>query len=262
MPELPDVATFKRYIDATSLHQQISQVDVRSDKVLEGVSESDLKRAVIQLCFERTLRHGKNLFVEMEPGTWLRLHFGMTGFLQYFKRPEDEHQHSRLLFSFANGFHISYVCQRQIGRVSLIKSPDEYIERAGLGPDAVEVDLEGFKSIMAGTRGGIKSALMNQETIAGIGNIYADEILFQARINPAAGTGQLNDRLLEMLYTSVQEVLNTAIKANADPEKFPQNYIIPRREEGQECPQCGTKIQRKKINQRSAYFCPACQSRP
>src|SRR6266513_4587110 len=88
MPELPDVETFRRYLNATSLHQRITGVDVRSAYVLKGVSAHELARRLKGRCFESSRRHGKHLFVRADRDLWLRLHFGMTGSLHYFKHDE------------------------------------------------------------------------------------------------------------------------------------------------------------------------------
>src|SRR6266540_4284881 len=98
MPELPDVETFKRYLDATSLHQRISSVDVRSAYLLKDVSARELVRQLKGRCFESSRRHGKHLFVRADGDLWLRLHFGMTGSLQYFKNDEQAPRHARVLF--------------------------------------------------------------------------------------------------------------------------------------------------------------------
>src|SRR5882762_11196337 len=101
MPELPDVETFKRYLDATSLHQRINGVDVESAYVLKGVSARELAHRLKGRCFESSRRYGKHLFVRADGELWLRLHFGMTGSLQYLKNDEEAPRHARVLFVFA-----------------------------------------------------------------------------------------------------------------------------------------------------------------
>src|SRR6266436_7726598 len=102
MPELPDVETFKRYFDATSLYQRIDNVDVRDAYILKGISARELARGLKGHRFESSRRHGKHLFVRADHDLWLRLHFGMTGSLQYLKREEQAPKHTRVLFVFAN----------------------------------------------------------------------------------------------------------------------------------------------------------------
>src|SRR5437762_13369709 len=101
MPELPDVEIFKRYLDATSLHQRISGVDVESAYVLKGASARELAHRLKGHCFECSRRHGKHLFVRANGELWLRSHFGMTGSLQYYKREQQQSNHTRVLFVFA-----------------------------------------------------------------------------------------------------------------------------------------------------------------
>src|SRR5216683_7496785 len=180
MPELPDVETFKRYLDATSLHQRISSVDVRSAYVLKGVSAHELARRLKGRSFESSRRHGKHLFVRADGDVWLRLHFGMTGSLQYFKHEKQAPTHVRVLFVFANNYRLAFDDQRKFGQIGLIGEVDEFLKKRALGPDALDVDLAKFRKMMAKHRGAVKSILMNQRLIAGIGNIYADEILFRA----------------------------------------------------------------------------------
>src|SRR5439155_16813561 len=106
MPELPDVETFKRYLRATSLHQRIVDVDVRSAYVLKRVSGRELARRLKGRSFESTRRHGKHLFVRTDGNIWLRLHFGMTGSLRYFKGEKKAPPHTRVLFIFENRYRL------------------------------------------------------------------------------------------------------------------------------------------------------------
>src|SRR5437667_12793356 len=129
MPELPDVETFKRYLDRTSLHQRISGVDVRSAYVLKGIPGSELARRLKGRRFESSRRHGKHLFVRANGDLWLRLHFGMTGSLQYFRHKEDAPKpasaeasagrHTRVLFVFANAHRLAFEDQRKFGEIGL-----------------------------------------------------------------------------------------------------------------------------------------------
>src|SRR6266487_3698092 len=191
MPELPDVEIFKRYFDATSLHQRIDDVDVRSRYVLKGVSASELARRLKGGRFKCTRRHGKHLFVRADRDLWLRLHFGMTGSLQYFKHEEQAPTHARVLFIFANDHRLAFDDQRKFGQIGLLKDVDEFLKKRELGPDALEISLGEFREILGKHRGAVKSILMNQRLISGIGNIYADEILFRARMHPATEIARL-----------------------------------------------------------------------
>jgi len=113
MPELPDVAIFKRYFDATSLHQKIERVEVYSRQVLQGISPGKVKTELEGHAFESTRRHGKYLLVRLDTGKWLSLYFGMTGWLKYFKNLEKRPPHQRLLTDFSGGYHLAPMVLRE-----------------------------------------------------------------------------------------------------------------------------------------------------
>ncbi len=261
MPELPDVEIFKRYLDATSLHQRIKDVDVRNAYILKDVTARELARALKSRRFESSRRHGKHLFVRADDKVWLRLHFGMTGSLKYFKNHEQAPRHSRVLFVFANNHRLAFDDQRQFGQLGLLKGVDEFLKKRALGPDAIEVDLGEFRKILGKRRGAVKSILMNQQIIAGIGNIYADEILFHARIHPATEISRLGDRALTKLFRTTHYVLKRAIAAKADVNQMPRSWLLPHRGKGEKCPRCRRKRKSAKIGGRTAWFCANCQKR-
>jgi formamidopyrimidine-DNA glycosylase len=261
MPELPDVETFKQYLDATSLHQRISGVDVRNAYVLEGVSGRELARQLKGHCFESSRRHGKHLFVCVDEDLWLRLHFGMTGSLQYFKHAEQAPPHTRALFVFANNYRLAFDDQRMFGEIALIKRVDEFLKKRGLGPDALDIDLAEFKQVLAKYRGAVKSILMNQKLIAGIGNIYVDEILFRARIHPATHVSSLKDKRVAKLFRAMRYILAKAIEAKAEVDLMPKSWLLPHRGKGGKCPRCGRELKSSTIGGRTAWFCSHCQKR-
>jgi formamidopyrimidine-DNA glycosylase len=261
MPELPDVETFKRYLDATSLHQRIGDVDVRSGYVLKDVSAHDLARRLKGRCFESSCRHGKHLFVRADRDLWLRLHFGMTGSLRYFKGDEKAPRHARVLFVFKKDYRLAFDDQRKFGEVGLVKDVDQFLKKRALGSDALDIDLSQFKDILAEHRGTVKSILMNQKLIAGIGNIYADEILFRARMHPATEISSLGDKALARLFRVTRYILEKAIAARADVDLMPKSWLLRQRGKGGKCPRCGRELKSSKIGGRTAWFCPHCQRR-
>jgi formamidopyrimidine-DNA glycosylase len=261
MPELPDVAVFKLYLDATSLHKKIEWAQVTDERVLESISKNELIGVLKNKAFRSTSRHGKYLFVDLDDsGSWLVLHFGMTGFLKYFKDIDKKPSHARLLVGFSNGYHLAYDCQRMLGQVSLTSDVGEFIRASDLGVDALDIHLETFMDVLGTTTATMKAALMNQNLLAGIGNVYSDEILFQAEIDPRAKANSLREEQLKRVFEEMHDVLETAIQCRADPEKMPESYFLPQRHSEGTCPRCEGEIAKKKISGRSAYFCPNCQS--
>jgi formamidopyrimidine-DNA glycosylase len=261
MPELPDVETFKCYLDATSLHQRIDDVEVRNAYVLKDVSARELARRLKGHRFESSRRHGKHLFVHANEDLWLRLHFGMTGSLRYFGNAEQAPTHTRVLFIFTNNHRLAFDDQRQFGQIGLLKDVDEFLKERALGPDALDLDLGGFQKILGKRRGAVKSILMNQRLIAGIGNIYADEILFRARIHPAIEISRLSSKALTKLFRAMRYILEKAIAAKADVNQMPKSWLLPHRGKGGKCPRCGRELKSSKIGGRTAWFCAHCQRR-
>lgn len=260
MPELPEVETYRSYLAHRVLHKTI--IGVVADFENYGRIFEASKWAFASLegeSFEKALRHGKYCLLEATSEKVLGLHFGMTGDVKYYKKDESDPEHSALVFSFQDGYKLAIISVRKFGTVLLAESRQEFIETKGIGPDALSLDEEGFVEMMEAKRGGIKSALMDQKTISGIGNIYSDEILYHAGVKPDKRLSDLGKVDLETVYEKMILVLTTAIENDADSEKMPENYLIRRREEGASCGICGGKIKNAKIGGRSAYFCPKHQ---
>jgi formamidopyrimidine-DNA glycosylase len=250
MPELPDVEIFKRYLNATSLHQKIVRTEIRDKSLLGETSDATLYRILEENSFESSFRHGKYLFVQVGEMGWLVLHFGMTGFLKYYQNDREAPDHIRLLIHFNNHYKLAYDCQRKLGLIDFTRYRETFITKKNLGPDPISSQFSymDFKGRISETRGVIKSFLMNQKWIAGIGNIYSDEILFQAGIHPQAEIKHLSDKKLRKIYDELYSVLETAIEKHVQPENFPRNYLLPNRNVGEKCPKCGGTIQKKTVN--------------
>ncbi len=261
MPELPDVEVFKQYFDVTALHKEIRKVEVYPAQVLKGITEKELKLNHQGRRFTGSRRHGKYLFVHVDDDSCLVFHFGMTGYLKYFKNCNKQPHFDRAQFSFTNGYHLAYVSKRMLGRIEPTRSVDRFIRKKGLGPDALDEDFDfsAFKDIFAGSQAMVKTALMDQEKMAGVGNVYADEILFHAGIRPKRQMKDLDDARFETLFDKMKTVLRTAIDRRADVNQFPDDYLLPHRDTDDACPKCGGAIKQIKISDRSAYYCPDCQ---
>jgi len=263
MPELPDVEVFKRYLDATALHKSIQKVEVEDNRVLRDLTVQKLKRRLRGQKIHHSRRHGKYLLANLVEREWLVLHFGMSGRLKYFKAEYSWPQHSRILLTFSNGFHLAYVSQRMLGEVGIFSGDlDDFIEEKELGLDAGEIGWDQFKERFKSRRGSIKSALMNQQIMAGLGNIYTDEVLFQACVHPKTSVPDLDTKQLKSLFEKMNAVLTTAVDCQADPEKMPDSYLLPHRDKGGRCPRSHGELDRIKINSRTTFFCSACQRQP
>ncbi|MCK9565954.1 MAG: hypothetical protein M0Q43_07890 [Methanothrix sp.] len=257
MPELPEVEKARRYLEATALHQTIRAAEVKDERILAKVSARELEKALAGKQFECAIRHGKRLFLKITEILYLTLHLGLTGRLICRESGAEEPHHVRLLISFENDHKLAFDDPRIFGEVGLAKSPQAFLAERKIGPDALQLDPDGFLKIMNGRKGLIKPALLNQKLIAGLGNLYADEALFQAGICPK--TRGLTIEQLIALYSSIQEVLKTALSTDADLSKLPDSYLLPHRHPGGTCPRDGALLRIEKIGGRTSYFCPEHQ---
>lgn len=279
MPELPEVETFKRFVDRHALGRVVSQVQILHPKILEGVTESAFLSAIQGNCFVSTLRRGKHLFVQLEPGKgkapkrplpWLYLHFGMTGYLSYtdhgktvvnaYGDPARTDAHVRVRFIFDDGSHFDFHEQRLFGKAGLVDNPEEYLRAKRLGPDALDVDLQTFLAELKKRKGQIKAVLLDQSLVAGIGNVYADEMLFQCGIHPEVRVAGLSPAKLECLYAHMIDVLQRTVDAEADREQLPKGYLIHYRSKKSRCPRDKSPLAIITVGGRTTYFCPICQS--
>lgn len=259
MPELPDVEARKRYVDSTALHKKISGFELSAPELLTGISPTDFSSSITDRTLEETTRHGKYLFIRLDSGKYLILHFGMTGDLSYYKDEEDTPEYTCLELDFTNGYHLAYTAPRKLGRLGLTKSLQDFLEAKSLGPDALSISRDEFEDLFTKGSGSVKSVFMNQKNIAGVGNIYTDEILFQAKIHPKTGKKTLSSEKIGLLYDTMIDVLTTSVEKNAEVPRLPENYLIPHRDEEDSCPRCGGPIVRIVVSGRGTYFCPRCQ---
>ncbi len=198
MPELPDVEVFTKYFKSTVLQKPISQVVIFDHRVLADTTTEELHIALQGNRFVHAHRHGKYLLAQLYSGDWLVFHFGMTGFIQYFKDIYEDTPHDSLRFDFEDQSYLAYDSTRKLGEVRMVKDVKTWLKEQGLGPDPLDPNMtrERFIELLPTRRGAIKSQLMNQKVLAGLGNIYADEIHFQVRIHPQTKIKNLSSKAL------------------------------------------------------------------
>lgn len=255
MPELPEVEAYTRYFAKHALNQSITRVDVRDHRIL-GTRTDRFVRALRGTSFERVHRHGKHLFADAGK-VWLHLHFGMSGDLSAWKGEAEPPRFARVIFSFENGKHLAFEDMRLFGVAELVDDPDAYIAEHQLGPDPLDraFRLPGFRTILAGRRGAIKALLMTQQMIAGVGNLYADEALFQSGIHPRRAVDELSDSDVRMLLSKLQRILRDAVKRRVGGDDDEPRWLVMTREEDARCRLCGGAIQRTVVFGRTTYFC-------
>jgi formamidopyrimidine-DNA glycosylase len=273
MPELPEAEAVARQIRAHLLGAQLNDCVVgRADIVREGLSTLSWYFGAV---LEDVERYGKSValgFRKEGERRYVVAELGMTGLLLFraTQTRHPQHVHVRMSFTGGRESELRYWNPRRFGRMSLL-------DRAGLdayrarrfGVDPLTVPREEFVSLMQARRGRLKPLLMHQQVIAGIGNIYANEILFRARLHPNREVARLREVTMMVLYDTMQSVLREAIACGGSSVKdffapdgtegqYRSRHLVYGKE-GQPCPnRCG-RIIRRLQSERSSFFCPACQ---
>ncbi|HME25202.1 MAG TPA: DNA-formamidopyrimidine glycosylase family protein [Acetobacteraceae bacterium] len=268
MPELPDVEIFKRVLDRHALGRVVARVEVPDPGSLEGATADTLQRELRGKRISGSRRHGKVLFAEFQNSLTLAMHFGTNGSLQAVPSDAKEPPSTRLLIEFTDGTRLAFVNPRRIGHVCVTDSAAAFIADQHLGPDALAsaYDETAFAAVLGNRRRAIKVVLMDQSRIAGIGNIYADEILFQARLHPGVIAPMLDAGARRRLFNATKHTLQTAIDCGAGAENFteqlPQEFLLRERHAGGRCPHCGASLTIDKRGGRTSCYCPQCQPKP
>ncbi|WP_198537016.1 Fpg/Nei family DNA glycosylase [Salegentibacter sediminis] len=257
MPELPEITNFKSFLTETVLDKEIIEVEFPETKLLQA-STTDFKKALLNNKFTGAQQLGKYLFLRTNKKKSLVFHFGMTGKFEVYQHNETP-KHTHLLIRFRDSSHLAFVCVRKLGKIYLADGLEEFRKEQGLGKHALDLEEDEFQEIVQEKKGGVKSALTDQHFISGIGNVYADEILFQSEVHPKTRVEKLSEKEIKRLFDQMHEVLNTAIKKEGERSEFPSNYLSRSRKEGADCPKCSGKISMIKVSGRSTYFCPKCQ---
>jgi len=270
MPELPEVQTVAACLDSRLRGAAVESVRLFRRDIVKG-SPRSLQRTLLNKKLRRVRRHGKRIICEFDPDTELNFHLGMTGNLLVVRRDEPLLDHTHLRVRFAGRTdELRFRDPRRFGGVWLGngRTPRGGRFSSVLGPDALEVRLPGFRRMLERRRQ-IKALLLDQQVIAGLGNIYCDESLFRARIHPLTSASELDPSQVSTLLRDIRSVLRQAIAAggsslrdyrNADGEPgwFRVRHRVYDRE-GEPCPRCRTAIEHTVVASRSTWFCPRCQ---
>lgn len=258
MPELPSVEDFRRECTKV-VDRKISKVKIIDDYILK-TPKSKFKQEIQGKQIKSVKRWGKYIFLELEGKSNALLHFGMSGSVRFYTKEIEEPEYSKIILEFEDGTFFSIISVRKFGRVELIGDYKTYVDNNEIGPDALEVSLEEFKEIMDyKKRSYAKTALMDQSALSGLGNIFSDEILFQAHIYPKTKVSKLHENKIETMFSLMKEILKKAVDRKLDKNEYPDNFIIPHRDLEDTCPICDTNIKRLEISSRHSYYCPKCQ---
>jgi formamidopyrimidine-DNA glycosylase len=257
MPELPDVEGFRRVFTRYGQDRAVERVEVLDRELVRNRSPQALGRALKGERFGSPRRHGKWL-IAPAGNVEVLLHFGMTGALEWSSSARDRHRHDRVIFVFEDG-ELRYNNMRRFGGIWLARNADEREQVTGpLGPDATRLDLREFTQLLGPRRGTVKSALMDQRLIAGVGNLLSDEILWRARIYPGTPVRELGTLRRRRLHDALRAAVGESSRYGRVPHG--QRWLTRVRDDpGASCPRCGTALRRGRMAGRTACWCPRCQ---
>lgn len=266
MPELPEVETIKSELSSHLIGRRFTDVTVRDAKPVKQPSVSDFQRGLVGQSITDLERRGKYLILHLSGGNALVIHLKMTGALLLNPEQTDG---ARVIFNLDDGSRLVFTDRRRLGALWLLEDEQTVVGKLGPEPLEMEFTVETLAGLLCKRQAPIKAVLLDQGFIAGIGNMYADEALFAAKIHPLRPANSLSSQEIRNLHKSIISVLESAINskgASIDTYKRPDgqlgtahdNFRVAHRG-GKPCPICGTTIQRLAIRNRGSYFCPKCQ---
>lgn len=255
MPELPECEAARRRIAEGALNRTIEGFALGDVSHMELPTERERNR-FLGTQFTRTHRHGKGIFVGSVDGPWMYIHLGMSGSVRVMDTADPPADFVRFTVRFEGGTCLHFRDPRKFGRIALVEDVDGFIAEKGLGPDALEIGDNAFAEAIGKTRGAVKSALMSQKKLAGIGNLWSDEALYRSGIDPDTQADTLSREQVQTLYTEMRHVLQTVVDTGADYAQLPDDWLIHHRTEGADCPRCDGTISKKTVGGRTSYFCP------
>jgi len=267
MPELPEVETIRRTLAKHLPGRKIEEVEIRLPKLVSP--EPERFQALLRgQSFSSFERRGKLLMIHLQ-GLVLLVHFRLTGQLIYAPQPQEEPPYTHLVFQLDQG-RLFYADLRQFGWLELIPeaalASHPFLRR--LGPEPLELPFEDFYRLLQRRRR-LKALLLDQEVIAGLGNIYVDETLFRAGLHPERQAHTLSEAEARKLWQVIQDVLQEAIRTRGSSVRnyvdgegvegtFQEQHLVYNKRQAP-CPKCGQPIAYAKIAGRGTYFCPRCQ---
>ena len=263
MPELPEVHNFKQYFDAAATGQTIGKVVVHDDKIIRNMPGQAFADACTGRTIVDSLRRGKYLFANLDNGEAVLLHFGMTGDLNLYQEPEDRGRFERFAFHFEDGNILGFEDPRKFARILYLEDRDEYIAEIKLGPDALDLTETHFLDAMEGRKGTLKGLLLNQAIVAGLGNLYVDEICYRCNVHPAVKVDQLKKKERKAVYDQIMSVMRYATENAPYYHDYPENWFWHTwRTEGQPDPETGGEVKVMKVAGRTTYYVEGRQRLP
>jgi formamidopyrimidine-DNA glycosylase len=248
VPELPEAECARADIEAGALGRRVRTVDDSDPYVCRPHGPGEIAAALRGARFTTAGRRGKQIWAETDDGPVLGLHLGMTGRIRIDAPPDP---FDRFSIEFSDGGRLALRDPRRLGRAVL--GPD----LSALGPDAAEVGREEFRDRVGRGTAPLKARIMDQATVAGVGNLMADEALWRARLSPLLIAGEATTEQLDALRREIRAVARRSI-----PRARVVGELLDERGPEAHCPRCGTPLSRGRVGGRTTYWCPRCQPAP
>ncbi len=271
MPELPEVETVARGLRASLVGRTIIEVEVRWARSVVLPNPTAFSRRLTGQMATGVGRRGKWVMISLSSGDTLLVHLRMTGQLVLEPRGCPDDRHVRVLFFLDDGRCLRFSDARKFGRLWLVDDPAEVLGKLGPEPLGADFTAARLREMLARRRGRIKPLLLDQHFLAGLGNIYTDEALWQACIHPLRRADTLTSVEVRRLHRAIHSVLRAAIarggttlsdgtfqQADGRSGEFASRLAVYGRA-GKSCPRCGMAIERIRVSQRGTHFCPHCQ---
>ncbi len=270
MPELPEVETIRRGLEAVVLKKTIANVLVNKVSLRLPIPK-DLAKKLLKQSIQRIERRGKYLLLKLRVGT-LIIHLGMSGNIWIKPKQHPKTKHEHLIIEFTNQWSLRYKDPRRFGLIDWTdQDPNKYqaIKSLGIEPLDKKFTANYLYKIVQNKKTVIKQLIMDNKVVTGIGNIYASEVLFAAKINPLQPANQIPLKSYKILVSAIKRILLLAIKLGGttikdhtdsygEAGKF-QNKLQVYGRKKQLCFRCNTELITTKISQRSTFYCPRCQ---
>jgi formamidopyrimidine-DNA glycosylase len=276
MPELPEVETIRRDLEGRILGRRITAIRIPPDTgkpvpVLKGIDEAAFREGVVGARIEAVERRGKYLVLRLDTGSLVVVHLRMTGKLLHREPAADADRFLRAVLVLDDETELRFTDIRKFGGFWLVDDVDQAMS-VPIGPEPLSegFTLESLAAALAGRKTPVKSILLDQRYIAGVGNIYADEACFEAGVDPRRLAGTLTPHEVAALHAAVRNVLRLGVEsrgasfrdyADTDGNEGGMQMLVKVfRRTGKPCYTCGTAIERVKLGGRSTHFCPKCQA--
>lgn len=277
MPELPEVENVRQGLENIVVGETVQKVEIRWPRIIESPAPNDFSKRLMGQTIEKVSRRGKFLLFYFTDDVMIS-HLRMEGKYQLVEPGENGRlprrgKHMHVIFYLNSGKKLCYFDVRKFGRMSLVEKGQEFehksLEKLGPEPTADEFKLEAMQKFLTRRTKAIKGVLLDQQMVVGVGNIYADEILFQAKIHPITPANRLTDAEEIRLHEAIISILGNAVKSGGTTirtyknafgdEGSYQNHLQVYGKAGEPCGNCGTEIEKIKVAGRGTNYCPVCQ---